>query len=398
MISNYIKNLIEVHSRVIVPDLGAFMLKGDASKTIYFNEFLRFNDGLLVDYVAEQEKIDKIDAAKKIKAFVDNANKLLLNNKSVELDGIGTLYLDVNEKIQLKTTESAASQTKPEEPVTETSPREILFELETTEPTVNQAKIIESEPVSSPKPPETPTSKAKAEPAAETSNRQSKAIQPPSKQKEVPVSIAKETKVQQSSSSNVKDDEVIDIVPTTTRRMVIVGIVGILVVGVIVYLAFFRSSGKYSSVNQNITIGTDSTSGQKDTSAKTKQAEIASNKQTKTKKAEKTHNESTKTEHRIATEDKGQVTTITPKVETHKNNVKRSGKRFYIVAGTFSIESNADKMFKKLKDQGFQPDKIRNDIKNVYYVSFSSFPDKASATEEMKKLKSSGTDAWIYAD
>ncbi len=87
------------------------MLKGDSSRVIYFNEFLRFNDGLLVDYIADKEQIDKIEAAKKVKLFIDSVNKQLMANKSVELEGLGTLYLDINEKIQLKTPETSAVPT-----------------------------------------------------------------------------------------------------------------------------------------------------------------------------------------------------------------------------------------------------------------------------------------------
>ena len=72
-------------------------------------------------------------------------------------------------------------------------------------------------------------------------------------------------------------------------------------------------------------------------------------------------------------------------------------KSFYVIAGTFSVEANADRMVKKLKDDGYSPNKIKNEAKNVFYVSYSSFGDRQAAQDEMKKLKSSGkADTWVY--
>jgi cell division septation protein DedD len=374
MLSKYIKNLLDIHSRVIVPDLGAFMLKGDASKTIYFNEFLRFNDGLLVDYIGEQEQIDKIEAAKKVKLFVDNVNKQLSGNKSVALEGIGILYLDINEKIQLKTSDDAPAQpVKQPESETEASPREILFELENTEPEPAQK-------TSTPPPPVAPAPKSKPETQAQgVKEAKSGTIQPAA-------SAAKEEKKQPAPK-----EEVIEVAPTNTWRMILVGIFGALVIAAIVYFAFFRSGKKEHNINQNITIGTDvkkdSMESAKDTSIKATQKTVAKKPGAKVP-AESKKKETTKPQPAA------KVTESKPKPA-----VPATGKKFYIIAGTFSVEANADRMVKKLKDEGYTSGKIRNNARNVFYVSYASFGDRQAAQEEMKKLKSSGkTDAWLYAD
>ena len=60
MIKNYLKGLIESNSRVIVPDFGAFMVQTSAKgKQISFNDFLKFNDGLLANEIIRAEKITK---------------------------------------------------------------------------------------------------------------------------------------------------------------------------------------------------------------------------------------------------------------------------------------------------------------------------------------------------
>jgi len=73
-------------------------------------------------------------------------------------------------------------------------------------------------------------------------------------------------------------------------------------------------------------------------------------------------------------------------------------KKYYIIAGTFSMESNADRMMKKLKGDGYIPEKIHNETKNVFYVSYSSFSEKSSAEQELKKIKATSRDGWIYSN
>jgi len=400
MLSKYIKSLIDIHSRVIVPDLGAFMLKGDASKTVYFNEFLRFNDGLLVDYIADHEQIDKIEAAKKVKTFVDAINKQLSGNKSVELEGLGTLYLDINEKIQLRTSDTGpGAVVKQVEPDVETSPREVLFELEKTEPVTTATK-----PSATKEPDKT---QATPSPTPEPSqSRKTEAKTPPAKQ-EKPAAKTKQDIVspppaKDSKPQAVKKENVTVVAPNTNKRMIFVGIFGVIVIGAIIYFAFFHSGKKDHNVNQNIIIGSthkaDSTKLKKDSSglqankAIAKKIENVIDKDIKQKEA-KAQATTKVADNKVKTNPPTSI-----KKEEKKEVVKPSnGKKFYVIAGTFSVEANADRMVKKLKDEGYTPDKLKNESKNIFYISYSSFGDKESAREEMNKLKSSGKpDAWIY--
>lgn len=386
MLSKYIKNLLDVNSRVIVPDLGAFMLKGDASKTVYFNEFLRFNDGLLVDYIAEQEQIDKIEAAKKVKAFVDSINKQLSGNKAVSIEGIGSLYLDINEKIQLKVLDEVTPQpSKQPEAERETTPREVLFELEKSEP----ASV--PEPKSEPAPTPTPVSEVKKEPKPQAA----KASKQPANETWVVSEEPKKEPVIQKAES-------IEASPSTTKRMIFVGVFGLLMIAIIVYFAFLRTPSKDNNVNQNIIIGAaakkDSLKpAQKDTISKpaTTKAETKpqSKELTKSKEEAKKQPEPKLPESKPKAAELKAVPKETPKASSPKNN----GDAFYVIAGTFSVESNADRLVKKLKEEGYAPAKIKNEAKNLFYISYSSFGNKDAAHREMKKLKASGKEGvWIY--
>ncbi len=168
-------------------------------------------------------------------------------------------------------------------------------------------------------------------------------------------------------------------------------------IAAIVYFAFFRVS-KNTNINQNITIGDtmhkDSVAPKSDSTVKTRiAASISANenaKEQKHKEKDKVKTPENKTKQVAAPVQKSDATKAVAK--------SVDGTQYYIIAGTFSIEANADKMLKKLKEEGYTAEKIRNDKKNVFYVSFSSFGDKKSAQAEMKKLKSTGkSDSWIYA-
>jgi hypothetical protein len=306
---------------------------------------------------------------------------------------LGTLYLDINEKIQLKTSDSSsASPVNQPEPVVENVPREILFELEKTEPAANAPKVQATPPPVAPPVPAS-TSKPKIEPQATTVKESTpppvdnpkQIVTPPVKDKE------------QSKEKEI----VIDVVPTTTIRMVVVGVFGALMIAAIVYFAFIRAPKANVNANQDISIGADNKKDSatlKDSTVKSENKAVANKPDAKVAKDTK-HKEPVKSQVPAQVPENKAKPSKVQKSETPKVTAKSaSGKKFYVVAGTFSLEGNADRMVKKLKDEGYSPDKLRNDKKNVFYVSYSSFGDKESAQAEMKKLKSSGkTDSWIYA-
>ncbi|NJM14971.1 MAG: hypothetical protein HC896_05945 [Bacteroidales bacterium] len=51
----YIVELLNSNKRVIIPDFGAFIVKQGTPVTYVFNEFLKYNDGLLIDHVAKKK-------------------------------------------------------------------------------------------------------------------------------------------------------------------------------------------------------------------------------------------------------------------------------------------------------------------------------------------------------
>jgi hypothetical protein len=104
-LNKYISDLLRKHNCVIVPDFGGFVanyrsavidkVRGKIyppSKSVLFNSHLTDNDGLLGNYVARQEQTDYPTALKQIEEGVINWRKELSSGSRIEVGEIGFLY------------------------------------------------------------------------------------------------------------------------------------------------------------------------------------------------------------------------------------------------------------------------------------------------------------------
>ena len=107
----HIHELLKENDTVIIPGFGAFISKykpaeiGEneivpPSKEISFTKEIRNNDGLLVGYIAETEKISHFDALKLIEKERENIIFLLDKREEVKLERTGILSLNEKNEIQ----------------------------------------------------------------------------------------------------------------------------------------------------------------------------------------------------------------------------------------------------------------------------------------------------------
>lgn len=117
MIDSYIFEMLREKSRVIVPDFGAFLMKQEYQTeehttgkfAISFNDFLRFNDGLLVDFIADSEGVSKESASRLLTDFIKQLKLELKTNGSFELFQMGVLHQDAQGKISFVQTQDPAA-------------------------------------------------------------------------------------------------------------------------------------------------------------------------------------------------------------------------------------------------------------------------------------------------
>jgi len=100
----YLIELLETNNRVIVPDLGAFIIRQQEPRELVFNDLLAFNDGMLTSHIKQQEGISMSNAQVKIEEFVDQVKKVLTQGDIYHLENLGYLKMDDTSKIEFSET------------------------------------------------------------------------------------------------------------------------------------------------------------------------------------------------------------------------------------------------------------------------------------------------------
>lgn len=88
MITQTIVNYLAANRRIVVPQLGAFIVKDPAAGTILFSELLRRDDGVLRGLLTAQG-MSEVEAAGRIDRFVFEARHAIRQGESFPLEGLG---------------------------------------------------------------------------------------------------------------------------------------------------------------------------------------------------------------------------------------------------------------------------------------------------------------------
>src|SRR5665811_222006 len=91
--------LLNNNLRVIIPDFGAFIIRQKEPKIIVFNEFLKYDDGLLVDFMMKTEGIDAEMARQQLSDFTLQAAKVLDSGNVLTIEGLGILKKESSGRI-----------------------------------------------------------------------------------------------------------------------------------------------------------------------------------------------------------------------------------------------------------------------------------------------------------
>jgi len=142
--------LLKLNNRVIVPDLGAFIIRQQDPKELVFNDLLAFDDGMLTDHLMQEDKLSKSEAQNRIKQFVDKIKKKINTGDPYQLEMLGSLKMDASSRIEFSSSETVSSASEKESaPEPEVTPEPEAVKSEPEEP----AKTTpEPEPEESPEP------------------------------------------------------------------------------------------------------------------------------------------------------------------------------------------------------------------------------------------------------
>ena len=424
-----INELLNTNARVIIPDFGAFIIKQKNPRLIVFNEFLRYNDGLLIDYISASEGIEKSAAKVKVTKFVEEISKTLAKGDEVIIEGLGKLVKDSAGKLSFSedTTASKESQQKGKKP----APKKDMAappKAKTEQKKEDQAEKLEKEKSEPKKEDKIEVSKdeAKPEPKKEDKIEVSKGEAKPEPKKkeseelkskeEEPVEITfekEETKPIPPIEEKIPKEEKILVTPvkssdekpesvksgqtvplgrkpvekTIRKKSSSMQIIGWIILIVIVngaIVAWFLFNDQITGIFKRDRFKeTEMT-----TTVKADQEVPAGEQDYETEEVTGIQSEEIVPREIEQVEDESDIAPVS-------QPVLKDRKEYYIVAGCFREENNADQLVIELRRKGFQSEKFGK-IGNLHAVSFSSFADKSAALEELKRIRNTEQkEAWI---
>lgn len=126
---------------------------------------------------------------------------------------------------------------------------------------------------------------------------------------------------------------------------------------------------------------------------KVEKASIASDNSKSTEKIVVPENNKTSTETVIKEKEKVETPTAT---ESKPEYLFKNDEGFYVIAGSFSSQTNAEKLFKQLHNKGYNNCVITNEGQ-YFRVAYSYFEKEKDARDLKKTIKKQNAETWVLA-
>ncbi len=378
----YILELIKENNRVIIPNFGAFIISKENGISILFNNFLSFNDGLLVNYVADKKGIDTIVATDQVFDFVDSLKKQLDEQGVYTIEKLGVFKKDDNGILRFQQAsdfgdiaESEPENTSNETPAnhekedtSEDEKESILLDIDDTSEIIDtpeEEKVKEEDSIELEKIDEPILTIDKE--STEEKNIENQETEEKIVTSEPQVEKHTEKIISSTATTSKKDVNKYAQKETNKKKrkdiLTIVVIALLVILCVAVYFVFFN---KKKEVVKTIPVKVEKP-------AKTEQKQIDSVKVIKE--------------------------VIKEKAAISKPEVKPQkivSNDFYIVVGSFKQQENAIKMVDKLKASGFSNAQVITKG-NMYLVSADSNPSyKVIEARQQEILEKDRMESWLY--
>ena len=439
MLDDYIKELIATNNRVIIPNFGAFLLRAtsknknkkaleDKIEDIYFSPFLKFNDELLVNHVIQKEGGDQTGAMEKIKEYIKTIEGQVKEQGSYTIEDLGNFYMDDQGKIQFKIRQGAekgeeeAADT--EKPASDEEPQKEQKESPSAK-TVNEkaaggkktagssatGKMSEARQTKK----ETPASGNKTE----SQQASSKATQPQNKasQKQPTGASSGSQKKNQGGSasrsagktaSKASGSRAGSKTPppppskSTAKKSGSGGNRGLILsiaIGVPVAVVFIWAMLNFDTVQD---LFRKDSSRMNLTEQQAQKSSMGGQQPSADKKGADRQAQQKKASQQAAGQKSGQKgeQQASP-AQTQKQQAARqgqaasTGKKYYLVAGSFKKRQNAVDFRKKLLEQGYDSEMIC-EREGMHAVSYASFREKSKAQAELRRLRQEkGLTTWL---
>jgi nucleoid DNA-binding protein/cell division protein FtsN len=350
----HIKELLFEQDCVVIPDFGGFVTNFDCAKIdvsnrfitppqkwLAFNSLLKNDDGLLANYIAQEEQITREQASLKIKSFVEDTKRYINHDNNYQIEGLGIFSQNEENKIQF--------QPQNRNFYSESFGMENLW-LKKTPSIQNELQVVEKPVV-----------------VSDTTVQQVFASQ----DREPTVEIWEE-----EEQPNFRKKTFSKVLPSNVLPYVY-GVVGSALLATTIYL-YDNSKANLGSFNPF------------------KSSKSLSPAVVKTVDEFKVEKDLTETKTVTPKAFENEKTVVEPAVtETIISNEKR----FFVITGSFGSKKNAKKLLNTLKKKGFEDASIIYPVNNekLIKVSAGGFNSETQAEQEASKVADAINQAtWIY--
>lgn len=383
MIDKYIAELLKTNTRVIVPDFGAFMVKstsGSSDKQISFNDFLKYNDGLLVNHIAKAENLNKDEALKKVKAFVDEIQKELKANKPFKVGDLGYLFKDPRGSVKFKSGDEKPAGEKPTEAkpsLAKDTPKakaEVKLDEKTDKTVVK--KDVPKEKKETEKKPVAGNAKTLNETLSDKKKTDvNTTVKDPKTQVKSGMPDAKKS-TQTAGAANKKPIQPKKSKQKSSATGIIVVAAIVVVLGAGAFLAYLNWDTVKTWLPESL-LG-------KDEPKEVVVDQVAL-------KKEQARKDSLRKVQMIQDSIKQAKEDSIAKVEELKI---KNQKKYYLVAGSFKTRKYAEKFVSKLTGEGYNSE-IFMERHGFYRVSYNSYVDRQKAFNEYRSMKNQNIQVWV---
>ena len=393
----HILSILKESNTIIIPNLGALTITNQTTGEIMFMPYLKYDDGKLSGYIAEQEGISSDDAKAKITNFTEAILNKLATSGSATVSGIGTFIKgeediefkhdssaentqtvesttpqvsvpEVNEEIVKETPAEEVNETTQEElnkPVSETTPNNASEEKE-EEIIENKEPELNSEEKAPSKEDQKEALKAQKEAKAKA---EIEAKEKAKAEKEAKIKAEKEAKAKAKADKKNKATSNEESGSTKPKKKK-----GIFFWIIIVLIVILGAGGTYVGLNYE--------------DLKDKLPFMSHKKHENTSDEHEESDDSVKSEETSSNESSNETQEST-------SHAKSEIGSFYIILGTFSEEVNARGLAERLSMEGVSnASVIERDGR--YSVTYNKYSSKDAALAELETARLKSKNAWIF--
>lgn len=372
----YIKQLLLLHSKMILPQFGAIVIANEDTGELMFNEYLTYDDGKLSTLLEKESNMSLQEAQNDVAKFVRDLKLQLNKGETYTIFQLGefskkpdgSFVFEGNIKTGGESASDLASGPSPTPPI-----------IPTPSPTP-KVEDVQPEEKSLPKPEEDKVEPAKEIPAV--------LPDPKPKEKEIEKPKAKKNTYIEKSVDGapivepVKEKNIPPVIEEKKRKKsflfwFLLIFILLIIAGSAYVMYNYEKVEEYMGWNMYEEKKTDPIA--KDTEIEEAKGEV----------------EPLETEEEILTEKEEEIEEeIEEPISEEVVPVTPTNGQHHIIIGCFEEKSNADHLVDDFRKKGFDSE-IISQIGGLYFVSAQSYPTFQAADEDLSRIRQQVEGAWL---